>query len=82
MAYTIEIVKTCDSCGGTGQRVSYNQDHVQIIENPCSGCGGDGKTTVSLMDDTLLQEMNEKLDYIKTRVRKIWLKVKDEGDPE
>jgi len=23
-----------------------------------------------------------KLDYIKTRVKKIWLKVKDEGDPE
>jgi len=33
------------------------------------------------IDDTLFLEMNEKLDYIKTKVKKIWNKVKD-GAPE
>lgn len=80
----ISLVRVCGYCNGKGSRV-YNESPggPLITEDPCAMCGGDGKTTSpNGIDDTLFQNILEELDYIHKRVRKIWLKVKDEGDEE
>ncbi len=77
MAYTIEIVRTCDSYKGEGSRIiGYNEQGQPIYENPCTGCDGDGKTTISRIDDTLFQQMLSELDYIHGKVTAIWNQVK------
>ena len=72
MAYTIPITVPCVSCKGTGVRdagVDGNGD--PIIEDPCGACGGDGRTTTQLMDDTFLDDIMDKCNDIKEVVDEI-----------
>jgi len=63
MAYDIEIVVTCNSCGGAGSRIiGYEEDETPIYENPCGGCGGDGYITTSRMDSSFFTEKFDALD--------------------
>jgi len=87
----IRLTYACQACNGTGIRWYNSGPNGPLVsEDPCSMCGGDGRRTSTLgLDDALVQgiiatqaEQTETLDYIKTRVRKIWLKVKDEEDEE
>lgn len=64
MAHTIEISVTCASCKGEGSRIVGYDEGEPIYEDPCTGCGGDGRTAVSLMDDTLLNDILDKCNDI------------------
>jgi len=59
---SINIRVTCSSCQGEGSRITGKDEEGQpIYEDPCTGCGGDGLTTTATLDDTLLNEINDKL---------------------
>lgn len=80
----IKLNVMCSGCNGTGIR-SYNVSPggALIEENPCSLCGGDGKAPGSYtLNDPWFDSVTEELDYIHKKVKKIWNKVKDDGDPE
>ena len=79
----ISLSRVCGACIGTGiRKFNATPGGPLVTEDPCSICGGDGRViSLNGIDDTLFLEMNEKLDYIKTKVKKIWNKVKD-GAPE
>ncbi len=84
MAYTINVVTKCASCKGEGSRIiGQNPQGQPIYENPCSGCDGDGETTTSRIDDTLIQQVittqtahTAELNYIHGKVTAIWNQVK------
>lgn len=72
MAYTIAVVKTCDSCAGVGKRVvAQDEGGSPIWEDPCTGCGGDGKTTISHIDDTLLSDILDRCNDIMNKCEDI-----------
>lgn len=73
----IPFYTACPGCKGTGVRTYYNDQRQQITENPCSFCGGVGKKTgLKGMDDTLILQIIEELDYIHGKVTAIWEQVK------
>lgn len=78
----IEIAQQCAACHGTGTRI-YNPAPGQplVEENPCSECGGDGKspsyqTITSAYFDEKFEAVMEELDYIHGKVTAIWNAVK------
>lgn len=72
----ITQIYTCPACSGTGTRTYFNDQHQQIEESPCLACGGDGiKVTPVGLDDTLLQDMFDKIKKIKKTVDDIWEKI-------
>jgi len=74
----IPLTVVCASCRGVGSRViGYDEQNNPIYENPCTGCGGDGKTTTALIDDTLLNDMNDKLDDILGKCNDIFEKLNE-----
>jgi len=51
---------------GVGSRITgYDEQNNPVYENPCTGCGGDGKTTISTLGDTWLSEKFDKPQGIK-----------------
>ena len=64
MAHTIENVVVCSSCNGAGSRIIGYEDGEPVYENPCSGCEGDGQTTISRIDDTLLNDILDKVNDV------------------
>lgn len=73
----IPITVTCSSCKGSGSRIIGYENGNPIYENPCTGCDGDGKTTISQIDDTLLNDMDDKLGDIKDKLDDIWEKLNE-----
>ena len=71
----IAMLFQCPACKGSGVR-TWVENNVPMEENPCSRCGGDGvKASVEGLDDTLLQEIFDKVKKIKKTVDDIWEKV-------
>ena len=80
------LFSTCTGCGGTGVRHYWDEDHNEVVENPCSVCNGSGVSESrkgSYVDDTLVQQVLsnqttilEELDYIHGKVTAIWNQVK------
>lgn len=87
MAYTIEIAVECASCKGVGSRIIGYENGNPIYENPCTGCGGDGKTTISRIDDTLIQQIittqadhTTKIDFVYSKTDNIINKLNNIND--
>lgn len=74
----INITVKCASCKGEGSRIIGYEDGEPIYENPCSGCGGDGRTTTSQLDDTLLNEILGNTETIIAKCKKILKKLGEE----
>jgi len=66
MAYTVGIAVTCGACKGTGVRETYDDNYNPVLENPCSHCGGTGKSITALIDEKyfsdILDKCNDTLD--------------------
>jgi len=88
----IKLNQMCSACLGTGIRTYNASPNGPLIEeNPCSECGGDGKSVApfsieSEWFDAIETKINyvynktdnilNKLDNIKDKVDQIWDKVK------
>jgi hypothetical protein len=74
----IRLVNKCASCNGTGIRVYWDTaTQTNITENPCTVCGGDGKTPSSTgVDETVFNQILTELDYIHGKVTAIWNQIK------
>jgi len=76
MAFIIPITVTCSSCNGEGSRIiGYDEQQNPIYENPCTGCGGDGKTTTALIDATFADDIYDKCNDILNKCNDILTEV-------
>ncbi len=84
----IPKVYSCLECKGTGTLTQNQPNGGPVVSTPCPFCNATGKkvSATAGVDSTYFDEKFAALEadvaYIKTRVRKIWLKVKDAGDEE
>ena len=61
---TIKLIITCTKCKGTGISTHF-VDGIEVEENPCSLCGGDGvRYRPEGLDDTLLMDILDKCNDI------------------
>lgn len=73
----IQLYQICAACNGTGIR-NYNEipGGPLIVEDPCSECEGDGSAIAPFsLDDTLVQDIFDKVKKIKKTVEDIWDKI-------
>jgi len=72
----IHMVTSCPDCHGTGTRNYIDEDGNPVVETPCSLCDGFGNRAAWLgLDDTLIQDIYDKLKKVKKTVDDIWEKV-------
>ena len=74
----MDITTKCSSCNGVGSRITgYDEQNNPIYENPCTGCGGDGKTTTGAIDDTKIDDIQDDINDIKDKLDDIWEKLNE-----
>jgi len=72
------ITQLCTACNGVGTRMVVNLVTGEpYLQDPCEYCEGDGQMPAFTLDDTLLQDIRDKLDDNGNKLDDIWEKLNE-----